>query len=183
MTTATTTTRGKPTTRRVYPRNDHQRPRRDGLRNRRGYQLQQRRPHQPRQSRRVHTVPGIPRYPQQVHLCLPNQDVQRGHLPVLPRQGAKLLQEPWIQTPHTAQRLLHNIPLDQGNRVLRIQRLHTSELGTLPTVAELRGMRHPNKLYTDKTGYARTLGHTPSPTGPVSTTPYHTAYTTTHQPG
>jgi hypothetical protein len=156
-TTAATTTRGKLTTRRVNPCNNSQRLRRGGLRNRRGHQLRQRRPNQPRQSRRVHIVPGIPRHPQQVHLRLPNQDVQRRHLPVLPRQGAQLLQEPRIQTPHTAQRLLHNISLNQGDRVLRIQRLHTSsELGTIPTVADLRGTRHPNNSHKCQRKYART---------------------------
>jgi hypothetical protein len=110
--TAATTTRGELTTRRVHPCNDSKQLRRGGLQNRRGHQLRQRRPNQPRQSRRVHTVPGIPRHPQQVYLRLPNQDVQRRHRPVLPRQGAQLLQEARIQTPHTAQRLLHNIPLN-----------------------------------------------------------------------
>jgi hypothetical protein len=51
-------------------------------------------------------------------LLLPSQDLQRGQLPLPPSAGRTILHQQRIQTSYPPQRLLHNLPLSQGQPVL-----------------------------------------------------------------
>jgi hypothetical protein len=89
--------------------------------------------------RRVQTISQLPRYKKQVHVQLPDKDMRRGHIPLLPSTRPSILHITRVQTKGTPQRLLHDLPLCKSQRTLRGQPMPPRKLRSVPTVAERRG--------------------------------------------
>ena len=89
--------------------------------------LRQRRPHQPRQPRRVYTTSCLPRYPIQLHLLLPRQNLQRDIFLTYLKKVLRFFTTRDFTPTTLTQRLLQHLPLRALQGILRDQPLHPSE--------------------------------------------------------
>ena len=127
--------------------------------------------------RRVQTIPQLPRHKKQVHVQLPNQDMRRRLILVLPSTGTPILHNTRNQAAGTTTR--PSAPPKPTHSTTTISAAtkappHTNNGRTQWNATSKPYSPTSRPHSTDRTFSARTYGTTHCPTGPDYTTLYHT---------